>query len=213
LKKSWDNLTVNRIFFMVTIKENNLSFYFPNTWKIMSYDKIGGFYSQHIDTTSIGIKAVDIIASNGSEHLWIEIKDCLEYENTNFPRLSPQPIDEVRQTKNWIKDQGWQGLVAAQRKKPYIVDEFSQKVLHTFIGIVSASKVGNKSMVDFSESIEKNTEITVVLFLTLDIPDYKRLAMRLQDAINKKLSKFKIRVSVCNEDTIPKNSVWSVKRK
>ncbi len=185
---------------MVEITEGKdtreLKFSFPDGWDAIKYDESGW----HRNQMKSQLKAMDILATDGDRHWWIEIKDCEGHEPDNRPRLSPNDCDEVKQTRQWVKNQGWDQRVKADRKKPFIVDEMVEKFRHTLVALACAER---NEWVDLAQYwvICSRKPLSIVLLLTWDSKDFKRLAMRLQDKLKRALSCYAVDAYVINGTT------------
>ena len=200
---------------MPSVTEGQLNFHFPDDWNAISYDENGGFYKTVVERSPLDFKAMDILAvSDANTHTWVEVKDCFGNEDENRPRFSGSDSPEVCESKEWIKEKGWEKQVSVKRAKPYLADEVAKKTVDTLTGLICSIKNEDETLTPFCPALS-NQPINVVLFLTLNYrpKDYKRLAMRLQDAIRKRLKTLNInQVTVCNEQTIPISFAWTVSR-
>lgn len=182
---------------MVTITEGKdsreLKCIFPNGWDAIKYDES----DWHRNRMKSHLKAMDILATNDNHHWWIEIKDCEGYESDNRPRLSPKDSVEVDQTRQWVKDQGWDQRVKADRKKPFIVDEMVEKFHHTLMALACAERDECVTLAKYWVICSRKP-LSVVLLLTWDSKDFKRLAMRLQDKLRRALSYYAVDAYVIN---------------
>jgi len=172
---------------MDEITEGTLLCRFADGWKATKYDKT----PWHRRRLKSQLKAVDVLATDGSRHWWIEIKDCEGSEEDNRPRMSPIVDDSVVETRQWIEHQGWKGKVSAHRKKPWIVDEVVEKFRHTLAALALAEREGEPSLQD-QFLVCEGPPLSVVLLLTWDGSDYRRLAQRLQDKLNGKLAPYNV---------------------
>ena len=200
---------------MPSVTEGQLNFHFPDDWNAISYDEGGGFYKTVVERSPLDFKAMDILAvSNENTHTWIEVKDCFGNEDENQPRFSGADPYEVSESKEWIKEKGWERQVSVKRAKSYLADEVAKKTIDTLTGLVCSIKNEDETLTPFYPALS-NQPIDVVLFLTLNYQpkDYKRLAIRLQDKIRIRLKTLNIdQVIVCNEHTIPSSFDWAVSR-
>ena len=153
---------------MPEVTEGQLAFAFPEGWNALRYDDVGGFYKRVVEQSPLDFKAVDIIASsNDARHIWIEVKDCAGYEDANRPRFSGADSDELKETKRWIKEKGWEQQVLAKRAKPYLPDEVAQKVIDTLTGLVTSMRHNDETLLPF-HPVLNNQKLDIVLFLTLN---------------------------------------------
>ncbi len=199
---------------MPEITEGQLTFHFPTEWQAISYDAPGSFYHTKVQRSPLDFKAVDILACSPDTCIFIEIKDCAGNEAENRPRFAGQDPAELVETKNWIKQQGWDSLVKAKRAKPYLPDEVAQKVVDTLTGLVASMRQADTTLANFQPGLYAQ-KLDIVLFLTLnhEPTTYKLLAYRLAQAIRARLHFLKINeVIVCNEQSIPSSAAWSVTR-
>lgn len=189
---------------MPDIREGNLSLVFPDDWQAIKYDE-SDWHCQRMKNRP---KAMDILARNPDEqHWWIEIKDCEGYEKDNRPRISPSESGEVDQVRQWIKQQGWQQTVHAQRKKPFIVDEVEAKLKETLAALAIARRENHAELAAFDVLHNPVSAWKVVLLLTWEKRDFKRLATRLQQKLNRALSPYGVQGFVVNEQTTGNSSI------
>ncbi|MFP4154889.1 MAG: hypothetical protein ACLFSG_04255 [Halothiobacillaceae bacterium] len=172
---------------MVEIREGALLCRFADGWKATKYDET----PWHQGRLKSQLRAIDVLATDGAQHWWIEIKDCEGFEQDNRPRMSPTEADEVVETRNWIDQQGWKRKVGARRKKPWIVDEVVEKVRHTLVAIALAEREGEPSL-QHHWLVCGSPPLSVALLLTWGERDYKRLAQRLQDKLNGALAPYNV---------------------
>jgi len=183
---------------MPDIREGNLILVFPDDWQVIKYDE-SDWHCQRMKNRP---KAMDILARNPDEqHWWIEIKDCEGYEQDNRPRISPSESGEVGQVRQWIMQQGWQQTVQAQRKKPFIVDEVEAKLKETLAALAIARRENHAELAAFDVLHNPAPAWKVVLLLTWEKRDFKRLATRLQQKLNQALSPYGVQGFVVNEQT------------
>lgn len=178
---------------MLEIREGKLLCRFADGWKAVKYDET----PWHKHRLKSRFRAIDILATDGAHHWWIEIKDCMGHEQENLPRLSASDSDEVKDTRAWIKKQGWHQQVVAHRKKSWIVDEVVSKLHHTLAAMALAEREREQTLRDFCV-IGNHLPLSVVLLLTWDSRDFKRLALRLQDKLRKATDGYNCESYVCN---------------
>ena len=166
---------------------------FPNGWHAIKYDE-SEWHKKHMKSQ---LNAMDILATDGSHHWWIEIKDCEGYEPDNQPRLSPIDPEEVQQTRQWVQEKGWDRQVAVRRKKSFIVDEVVEKFRQTLMAIAGAERDQHAGL-DHYWVICSSRPLSVVLLLTWNDRDFKRLAARLQEKLEKALSCYGVNAYVIN---------------
>ena len=184
---------------MQEVSEGKLSLRFPADWQVIKYDD-----SQwHTRRMRSRLKAMDLLLRNPvGEHYWIEIKDCLGFEPDNRPRLSPTDSQELADTKRWLAQQGLDGQIKAERKKPFIVDEVEAKLRETLAALMIAQRESNPELEPF-QLIENDVKpLTAILLLTWDAKDFKRLATRLQSKLQRCLQPYGVTCFVVNEDTL-----------
>ncbi|WP_419616939.1 hypothetical protein [Thiolapillus sp.] len=174
-------------------EEKGLKCSFPDSWHAIKYDES----SWHRKQMKSQLKAMDILATEGNRHWWVEIKDCAGYEDDNRPRLSPNDCNEVIQTRQWVDDRDWSHQVKVSRKKPFIVDEIVEKFRQTLMALSFAEREQNKDLADYW-LICSRKPLSIVLLLTWDSPDFNRLAMRLQDKLKNMLSCYGVEAFVIN---------------
>ncbi|WLI06757.1 hypothetical protein PSH66_00030 [Pseudomonas sp. FP597] len=180
---------------MVDIVEGGLTFSFGTGWQAIKYDDTV-WYVNHMKRS---IKAMDILACKQKKHWWIEIKDCDGFETANMPRMSPTDHPGIELTKTWIKTQAFADSVKAQRKKMFIVDEVMQKFRDTLTSAVVAQRLQNAELLPFIAPSHNNEPLVIVLILTWGLPDYARLAARLQQKLNTALVPYGLTGFVVNE--------------
>ena len=180
---------------MVDIVEDGLKFSFGPGWQAIKYDDTD-WYVNHMKRS---IKAMDILACKQNKHWWIEIKDCDGFEVANTPRISPDDHPGVELTRAWIKTQTFVDSVKAQRKKMFIIDEVMQKFRDTLASAVIAQRLHNVELLPFVAPSHKNEPLVIVLVLTWGLPDYARLAARLQQKLNTALVPYGLTGFVVNE--------------
>ena len=184
---------------MQEVSEGKLSLRFPADWQVIKYDD-----SQwHTSRMRSSLKAMDLLLRNpDGEHYWIEIKDCLDFESDNLPRLSRKDSQELTDTKRWLAEQGFNGQIKAERKKPFIVDEVEAKLRETLAALMIAQRESNPELEPF-QLIENDVKpLTAILLLTWDAKDFKRLATRLQSKLQRCLQPYGVTCFVVNEDTL-----------
>lgn len=198
-----------------TIVEGHLRFEFHTDWQALKFDDTSWYRS----TARDGVKAVDVVAcdATGTAHWWLEIKDCMGFEDDNQPRLSPSPPEAVGQTKSWIKAQGFEREVQAKRAKPFIVDEVAEKLEGTLVSLVAAGRasLGQQDALEirpFLQVIDAAAQWSVVLLLTWNPTDFGRLAMRLRDKLQQRLAAYNVQCFVLNESESAPHQPWTVTR-
>ncbi len=189
----------------------SLQFEFSDDWTVLKYDAPTVFYGTQVQGR---IKAIDFIATNGDEMLWVEVKNYRGFDLKNRPKLSPsEPLSLAlcRDRCSEYKDE-----VRFSRRKPYLGDEIVEKVRGTFLGLIGALRNNDKEMEAYVNDFMCNVPIHIILFLHQDteldqIVSFKPLASRLKTKIEQGLSFLKVHVSVVNELTLPvlpKSAEW-----
>lgn len=200
---------------MPNISEGSLVFSFSHECCVIKYDANNSFYKTTVERCPISLKAIDILLKENDETITLfEIKDCFGNELENQPRFSGIDSQEIIETKEWLKNKKWDNLVSIKRAKPYLPDEVAQKVIDTFTGLITSQRHAEPTLLNFYSAFT-TPRLNIVLFLTLNYTpkDYNRLASRLGQTIRTRLSFLRInQVIICNEQTIPTNSTWSVTR-
>ena len=180
---------------MVDITEQSLTFHFATGWEAIKFDDT----SWHRVQMKSRLKAMDILASNNQHHWWIEIKDCHGFETKNRPRLVPREPSEVVETRIWVDTKGWKLIVSATRRKAFIIDEVLEKLRDTLVSLTIASRVNHPDLAPFSISASQPEKLIIVLLLTWDITDFKRLAKLLQQKLTTALQPYGLQGLVVNE--------------
>jgi hypothetical protein len=83
---------------MISFDEGRLTFGFPNEWKVCKFDA-SSFYRNQFQSSCGGTKAVDIVALDGRQCLWlIEIKDYRKHPRTKPGGLPEEVAAKARDT-------------------------------------------------------------------------------------------------------------------
>nr|WP_300311452.1 hypothetical protein [Halomonas sp.] len=181
---------------MPEVQEGRLTFRFPEDWQLAKYDD-SNWHRQQMKSRP---KGVDILAHDGGPtHWWIEVKDCEGYEPENRPRFSGTEPAEVTQAREWVDQQGLKPSVQVARRKPFIVDEVEEKLRDTLAAITIAQRKAAPELADFYVVQAQSPALRVVLLLTWNHRDFKRLASRLQTRLERALAPYGIRGFVVNE--------------
>lgn len=181
---------------MPEVREGRLTFHFPEGWQSIKYDD-SNWHRQRMKSR---LKAMDILAHQGGPtHWWIEVKDCEGYEPENHPRLSGTDPAEVSQVREWVKQQGLESAVQMARRKPFIIDEIEEKLRDTLAAITVAQREADTELAEFIVVQTPSPVLRVVLLLTWDQRDFKRLAIRLKTKLERALSPYGIQGFVVNE--------------
>lgn len=152
------------------------------------------------------LPAMDILARKRDQQWWIEIKDCEGYEPDNRPRLSPTEPAELLQTKSWISSQGFDSKVRVIRRKPFIIDELIEKLRSTLIGCTLAGFVDSRgsqadAVVGPHRLSDSDQPLIVVLYLSWEVNDFRRLARGLQTKLNRALRHYGWQGFIVNNST------------
>lgn len=183
---------------MVEIVEDNVCLRFLDGWNAIKFDDT----IWHKQGTMQQLRAMDILSCRDSVHWWIEIKDFRGYEAENQPRLSPNTSEEVVKTKEWLKSQGYENRVKVVRYKAYIVDEVLEKFRETLVSLLVAHRADNPEVGSYATAVQPGTDFSVALILLSDLRDFKRLALRLQDKVQRALTPYSVKGFV-TDGTIP----------
>jgi len=181
---------------MPEVTEGRLTFHFPEGWQLAKYDD-STWYRQRMKSR---LKGVDILAQDGGRtHWWVEVKDCEGYEPENRPRLSGTDPTEVIHARQWVEQQGLKPTVQVARRKPFIVDEIEEKLRDTLAALTIAQREGEPELAGFYAAQAPSPTLRVVLLLTWNQRDFKRLASRLQTRLERALAPYGIQGFVVNE--------------
>lgn len=185
---------------MPDVTEGQLTLSFPPGWKALKYDDS----HWHKARMKSRLKAMDVLAKkDGINHWWIEIKDCEGAEDENRPRLSPADSQEVKRTREWVEHKGWKPKISIARRKAFIIDEVERKFSSTLAAIAVAMREDEPELRGFEVLSQQNSPaIKVVLLLTWEPRDFRRLASRLQQKLNQSLNPYGVQGFVVNEQTI-----------
>lgn len=151
-------------------------------------------------------QAVDILATCQGQHWWIEIKDCQGDEQASLPRLSPAEPEEVATTRRWLKEKGFERIVCAERRKPYIIDEVIEKIRDTLVALNFAQRAQDPALLPHAWCGSAQP-LTVVLLLSWDVRDFKRFAGRLQQKLTTALLPYGLTGFVVNEHALQDTGV------
>lgn len=192
-----------------------LRFDFPVPWMAIKFDETA-WYGDAIKTR---VKAMDVVACHGTNHWWVEVKDCKGFEADNLPRLSPIDPAAVAMVRTWAETQGHDRSVTVKRDKPFVVDEVAEKLEGTLISLAAAKRAGTISadaaaLLPFADVIDTTPQWSVVLLLTWNpsARDFGRLAMRLRDKLRKRLAVFNVQCFVLNESESAPQQPWTLSR-
>ncbi|MDZ7852315.1 MAG: hypothetical protein U5L98_06615 [Halomonas sp.] len=181
---------------MPEVQEGRLKFGFPVGWQLAKYDD-STWYRQRMKSR---LKGVDILAHDGGPtQWWIEVKDCEGYEPENRPRMSASDSPDVTQVRQWVEQQGLKPEVQVARRKPFIIDEVEEKLRDTLAALAVAEREADPELAVFYAVQAPSPALRVVLLLTWNQRDFKRLAARLQTRLERALAPYGIRGFVVNE--------------
>lgn len=185
---------------MPDVTEGQLTLSFPVGWKTVKYDDT----QWHKVRMRSRLKAMDVLAKkDDNDHWWIEIKDCEGTEDENRPRLSSADSPEVTYTREWVEQKGWKPKVSIARRKAFIIDEVERKFSSTLAAIAVAMREDEAELRGFEVINQQNSPvIKVVLLLTWEPRDFRRLASRLQHKLNQSLNPYGVQGFVVNDQTI-----------
>jgi hypothetical protein len=183
---------------MTVFNEKSLHFVFPEDCEAIKFDDTHYYRNRFAGNNH---KALDILAVQDNSHFWIEIKDCEGYEDFNEYRLSPNESKELELTRNWIKTQAphLHKTIKVSRKKPFIVDEVIEKLRDTLVCLNFAKYENEPDLLPYANWFESKNPPTVILFLTWDIDDFKRIAKFLTQKLNTALQPYGLEGFVVNE--------------
>jgi hypothetical protein len=105
------------------------------------------------------------------------------------------------ETRQWVESKGWKRMVKVVRKKPYIVDEIVEKFRHTVFAVACAQRASAPELIHHF-IVNDHTALTVVLLLTWESREFRRLAVRLQHKLRQALAPYAVDAYIINE-TIP----------
>lgn len=81
---------------MITVREGQLEYHFDAQWTVSKYDE-WPFYREHFEKACGGNKAVDVVAHDPSDTLWlVELKDYRVHPRTKTLDLSEEVALKVR---------------------------------------------------------------------------------------------------------------------
>lgn len=192
-----------------------LRFDFPEPWLALKFDDAAWYRL----TMKTRVKAMDVVACDGENHWWIEVKDCLGHEPANWPRLSPNDSPEVGAVRTWAKAEGHLAAVSIKRSKPFIVDEVAEKLEGTLLSVVaarraSAANVDAAKVIPMAGAMDAQAAWGVVLLLTWDPTsrDFGSLAMRLRDKLRQRLAAYRVACFVVNQVMPVPGQPWTLTR-
>ena len=198
---------------MVTIlTEKNLNgcklkLEFSDKWLACKYDD-ELFYNK---IKNQGLKAVDFMALSSKVLLLMEVKYMVKTNETSSLRFTVDADnDKVKKIKDQLTPE-LQKTVIIKSARPYIVDEVTQKVRDTVLGLFASYRNEETVLSSYAQSLftSNNQPILVLLFLERNTKlnqeeHFKPLASNLKLAIEQKLSFLgNIQVDVVNSLTLP----------
>jgi hypothetical protein len=198
---------------VLELDEGRLRFAFPADCEVVKFDDSDWYRRTQRD----GIKGMDFLVTQGHQHWWVEVKDCQGFENENKPRLSPAEPVALEPSRKWLQTMAYDDSVQVKRKKPFILDEVAEKLHGTLLTLMAARRApaDNSARVlhPFMAVVDGSPAWTVVLLLTWEDRDFKRLAVRLQDQFAKKLKTFRVQTYIINTLIPLPHQPWIVTRR
>lgn len=185
---------------MTIITEGTLQFDFAPDWDVIKFDD-NLFYSKIRGT---GVQAMDVLGKNNDIFWWIEIKDCQGHESAcafRFDENTESP--ELAKAKNFLKKEKLDSITVAI-KKPFIIHEIMKKFRDTLVTLHAAKYTNESSLSNFSLLDNEAIKIKIILLLTLNDIEFKRLAKGLQQKLNTALLPYGLQGFVVNEETFSK---------
>lgn len=174
---------------MIIIQEGKLQFEFSSDWQVCKYDGENHFYHNQVCRCQ-GTKAVDILASSGTELFMIEAKDFRG--------------DRINNKERIIKGE--------------LVIEVAQKVRDTIAGLYGAYRCFNDELQPFYNQLfyGKRQPVKVVLLLEEDIYSGKIKSLKqkrsaLAKALHKQLKFLGVHCHVHSCSDLPVHFQWRVK--
>lgn len=198
---------------MPDLTEGKLKLQFASSWAAVQIDS----HVWYRDGMGSCVKAMDMLAVEGTSHWWIEIKDCAGYEPENLPRLSPSDPPEVAAAQTWIASQAIDSAVKASRKKLFVGEEVAQKFEGTLATLVAARRaaaldVTANTLLPYTAAVDAGVDFSVVLLLCWNTPDFRRLAMRLRDKLRQRLHAYQVQCFILNEHDSAPSQPWTLTR-
>lgn len=180
---------------MVELVEGRLTLRFTEGWQAIDFDH-SLWHTKQMKST---LKAMDILAVKDQQHWWIEIKDCLGFEVENRVRFTTSDPQEVKILREELKERSLGAILSVHRSKAFIVEEIMQKLRDTVASVVIAQRTSDMEIAPYTAPTKSVAALTVVLLLTWDLKDYKRLARLLQQKLSNALAPYGIAGYVINE--------------
>lgn len=197
------------------ITEGELTFSFGEEFQAVKFDETP-FYRNYFGKLPGG-KGVDLLSISDESMQFIEIKDCLGYEQDNRERT------RIRQSRI----ASTQSDVHSRSQEGGFDVEIAQKVASTVACLYGAwAKIEGTKCAEqllpywealYDKKIQKDQKrLYIILFLEGDFgspsTSKKMVMKKIEDSIRQKLSWMKCRVSVVDSHTYPEK-LFSVKRK
>lgn len=183
---------------MTVLTEKTLQFTFSDDCEAIKFDDHTFYRPRFSDKNH---KGMDILAIHKNRHWWIEIKDCEGYEDDNKSRISLSETEELITARDWLSNENskMQNSVKVARKKPFIIDEIIEKLRDTLVCLNFAKYENESSLSLYSNWFDSKQPPIVVLFLTWNINDFKRIAKFLTQKLNTALLPYGLEGIVVNE--------------
>lgn len=193
--------------------EGKLKLSFPAGWQATKLDD-EPWYRHDMQSQ---LRAVDVVAAQGTTHWWIEVKDCLGYETENRPRFSPAEPAALATARQLIAQNGLDKEVKVKRAKPFIIDELVEKVIGSMTCLATAQRAAHSAtqaaaLQPFASAAAPGTSWNVVLLVTWAPTDFKRLARLLTTKMSQRLAAFGVACFALNEHELAPGQPWSVHR-
>jgi hypothetical protein len=198
---------------MPDISEGNLRFSFIPDCEAIKFDDSPWYRHTQRDHD----KGMDILAVQDQHHWWIEVKDCAGYEADNLPRMNPSEPPDVDAWRKNVKAAGVERVVGVHRKKMFVVEEVAAKLQSTLVSLMAAKRTQpahphRPELLSYMSVVDDHNPWTVVLVLTWEARDFKRLAIRLRDKFTNRLAAFDVEVYIVDETSTAPNQPWAMTR-
>lgn len=193
--------------------EGKLKLSFPAEWQATKLDD-EPWYRNEMRSQ---LRAVDVVAAQGTTHWWIEVKDCLGYETENLSRFSPAEPAALSAVRQLLAQNGLDKEVKVKRAKPFIIDELAEKITGSLICLATAQRAGPgagnaAALQPFASAAAAGTNWNIVLLVTWAPTDFKRLARLLTTKMSQRLAAFGVACFALNEHELAPGQPWSVHR-
>lgn len=193
--------------------EGKLKLSFPAGWQATKLDD-EPWYRNDMKSQ---LRAVDVVAVQGSTHWWIEVKDCKGYEADNLPRFSPAEPAALATARQLIAQNGLDKEVKAKRAKPFIIDELVEKIMGSMTCLATAQRAAHSAahaaaLRPFASATAAGTSWNIVLLVTWVPNDFKRLARLLTTKMSQRFAAFEVACFALNEHERAPGQPWSVHR-